>query len=739
MPKSLILAEKPSVAKEIARVLGCKQNAPGCIIGERYIVTWALGHLVTLADPENYNKELKTWSLESLPMLPQKMQLVVIKETSKQYNIVQDLLRRADVSDIIIATDSGREGELVARWILIKAGCKKPAKRLWISSQTDSAVRDGFKNLKPAADYYNLFLSAQSRAEADWLVGLNVTRALTCKHNAGLSAGRVQTPTLAMIVAREDEIRSFVPKEYFTIKAQLGGFSATWTGPSNQTRLFSRAEAEAVLERVAGKPATVIEVKKQYKQKAPPAAYDLTELQRDANRKYAYSAKQTLSLMQALYERHKLLTYPRTDSRYITADVVPTLPDRLKCIAVGPYREMASSLYRARPLSARFIADDSKVSDHHAIIPTDEPVNLSALSPEERNIYDLVIRRFMAVLSPVFEYEEIRLTVQIGKDRFCAKGKTVKSPGWKLAYGQLVTDDEDEDADADIKEQTLPQIQQGSKFTVKSCALEPGKTKPPARYNEATLLTAMENPSDKQLNDELRATLKAASGLGTPATRADIIEKLFDSFYVERKGKDIVPTSKGIQLISIVPADLRSAELTAKWERELTLISRGQSKSEAFIARMREYAAKLVSDVIAGSAKYVHDNLTRDICPDCGQYLLEVNGKKGVMRICPDRECGYRKSVSMQTNARCPNCHKKLELRGEGERRVFACVCGYREKLADFEKRREQAGANKNQVREFMESQNSRKDDIGQSSLAKQLAQLIAQGELKTGTEKRRN
>ena len=716
----MVLAEKPSVAKELAKVLGCRQNGQGFISGDRYIVTWALGHLVTLADPESYSQTYKTWNLESLPMLPKKMQLVVIKETSKQYHTVQSLIRRADVSEIIIATDSGREGELVARWILVKAGCTKPMKRLWISSQTDKAVRDGFANLRPAGEYYNLFLSAVSRAEADWLVGLNVTRALTCKHNASLSAGRVQTPTLAMIVAREQEIRQFVPKEYYTVRAKFGGFSALWMDGRLQSRLFDRAAAEAVLQNIRGKQAVVSEIKKQYKHQAPPAAYDLTELQRDANRKYAYSAKQTLSLMQSLYERHKLLTYPRTDSRYITDDIVPTLPDRLSGIAVGPYKEMALVIRKNRPLSTRYLVDNSRVSDHHAIIPTEEPANLSYLTPEERNIYDLVVRRFLAVLSPAFEYEETKLTVLIGKEKFYAKGKMVKALGWKQAYGQSLTDDEDDDPE--MREQTLPQIQQGDRMNLKSCDIETGRTKPPARYNEATLLTAMENPNDTGMDSGIRDILKSTSGLGTPATRADIIEKLFDSFYVERSGKEIVPTSKGIQLINIVPADLKSAALTGKWEQELALISKGSAKSDKFIEQMRGYTAKLVSAVIASDAAYVHDNITRQKCPDCDKFLLEVKGKKGLMRICPDRECGYRESISVQTNARCPNCHKKLEMRGEGDKRMFVCVCGHRERHADFEKRRAETGANKHDVRKYMESQNRQQTNIGQSALAAQLA-----------------
>jgi DNA topoisomerase-3 len=752
--KSLILAEKPSVGREIAKILGCRQSAEGYIAGDRYVVTWALGHLVTLADPEHYNKELKTWSLETLPMLPPRMQLVIIKKTGKQFNIVQGLLKRADVSEIIIATDAGREGELVARWILMKAGCRKPAKRLWISSQTDKAVREGFKALKPAGDYDSLFQSAEARAEADWLVGLNVSRALTCKHNASLSAGRVQTPTLAMIVAREQEIKNFVPKDYYTVKAHFDGFSALWVGENNQSRLFDKAKAEAIVRKAAGQTGVVSDVSKQARSQGPPAAYDLTELQRDANRKYGYSAKQTLDIMQSLYERHKLLTYPRTDSRYITDDIVSTLPDRLRSVAVGPYRDAALSLDRSRPLSVRYLVNNNKVNDHHAIIPTDEPVKLMNLTSEERSIYDLVVRRFLAVLSPPYEYEETKLTVTVGKERFFAKGKTVKVMGWKLAYGSSIDDRDGESymdagegdgavggvgtgTETDLKEQTLPQLQKGNKQELKSCTLESGKTKPPARYTEATLLTAMENPKDMKVSEEVRAVLKTTSGLGTPATRADIIEKLFSSFYVERHGKEIVPTSKGIQLMSLVPEDLRSAALTGKWEQELALISRGKSKKDAFIADMRTYTTKLVAAVAAANIKYVHDNMTREKCPECGKFLLEVNqskksGQKGVMRICPDRECGYRKNIAVSTNARCPHCHKKMELRGEGEKRAFFCVCGHRERLSSFEKRRanEGGGASKSEVQRYLQTQNrlDKRDGGGETALAIQLAKWKEKG-----------
>ena len=717
MAKSLVLAEKPSVAKEIARVLGCRQSGEGFISGEKYIVTWALGHLVTLAEPEEYGAQYKTWNMESLPMLPEKMQLVVIKESSKQFRIVRSLLQRQDVTDIIIATDSGREGELVARWILIKAGCRKPAKRLWISSQTERAIREGFASLKPSAQYDYLFYSAQARAEADWLVGLNVTRALTVKFNAQLSAGRVQTPTLALIVKREEEIKRFVPQPYWRVRVELPGFSATY-GTGAQSRIFQQPEAERIAAAARGQTALLSEVRKQYKNQVPPAAYDLTELQRDANRRFAYSAKETLSLMQSLYERHKVLTYPRTDSRYVTQDIVPTLPERLRAVAVGPYAEQARALLKQRAQSTRYLVDNAKVSDHHAIIPTEEPVNLSKLSPQERNIYDLVVRRFLAVLMPPFEYEETQIVLTIGKDKFYAKGRIVKNLGWKAAYDSKVGDD---DAEEEGPRQQLPQLKQGDRLPVRSSSVLSEKTKPPARYNEATLLSAMENPGKEVADQQLRQVLQETSGLGTPATRADIIEKLFASFYMERRGKEIVPTSKGIQLVGLVPEELRSPELTARWEQQLTLISKGKARDKEFIGEMRTFATRLVRLVGSSQAKYVHDNVSHEKCPECGKFMLEVQGKRGRMLVCSDRDCGYRRSVVQTTNARCPNCHKKLELRGEGEKRMFACVCGFRERLTDFEKRRSAEGAGKAELQRLMSDQ---PDSLRNSALAEQLAKL---------------
>lgn len=722
MAKTLVLTEKPSVAKDIARVLGCKRSGNGCIVGDKYIVTWALGHLVTLADPEAYDDKYKNWRMEDLPMLPGRMKLVVIGQTSKQFKAVSSLLSSAEVSDIVIATDAGREGELVARWIIQKANCRKPMRRLWISSQTDKAIKEGFASLKPSSQYDNLYRSAQCRAEADWLVGLNVTRALTCKHNAQLSAGRVQTPTLAMIVRREEDILRFRPKDYFTVKADFGEYTALYKDGKGQARFADAAAAKEVADSVRGKRGVLSEVKKVYRFKAPPAAYDLTELQRDANKKYGYSAKQTLSLMQSLYETHKLLTYPRTDSRYITKDVAATLPERLRAIAIGPYKDAASAVLHSKPIQTKYIVNDAKVTDHHAIIPTEQYVDLNKLSREERHIYDLVVRRFIAVLSAPFEYDEVQVKITVGRYNFYTKGQSIKSAGWRAVYDSSLADDDD-DSEPDLAAQRLPALSQGAAAAVKEVRVCAGKTSPPARYTEATLLTAMENPASQVEDGRLRDALKTAGGLGTPATRADIIEKLFNSFYIERRGREIFPTSKGRQLIGIVPPDLKSAELTAKWEQQLSLIAEGKANDRKFIEEMRGYASSLVQAVKSSTAEYKHDNMTREPCPQCGKYLLEVNGKKGKMLVCQDRDCGYRKSISVITNARCPECHKKLEMRGEGDKKAFFCVCGYREKLSDFEKRKESSGAGKRDVAKYMQQQAKQKP--AGNALADQLAKWM--------------
>jgi DNA topoisomerase-3 len=464
MSKTVVLAEKPSVGRDIAKVLNCGKKGNGFFEGDQYIVTWALGHLVTHADPESYDEKYKTWRLEDLPMLPPTLKLVVIKQSGKQFQSVKTQLNRNDVKDVIIATDAGREGELVARWILEKANVKKPVKRLWISSVTDKAIKDGFKNLKDGKEYENLFASAVARAEADWIVGMNATRALTTKHNAQLSCGRVQTPTLAMIAKKEDEIKQFQPKKYYGVSAIAEpNLRLVWQdAQSKDIRTFDKNKAEKVLAAVKGKSAEVVEVNKAHKKSFSPSLYDLTELQRDANKKFGYSAKETLSIMQRLYESHKVLTYPRTDSRFLSTDLVDTLKERLQAVSIKPYAQYASRILRSPIKTNKSFVDDSKVSDHHAIIPTEQTPLPGKLSDKESKIYDLVVKRFLAVLMPPFEYEQTTITAKMGQEMFMAKGKVILKSGWKEVYDHQFDEEEAKDG---LAEQLLPNIQKGDSLT----------------------------------------------------------------------------------------------------------------------------------------------------------------------------------------------------------------------------------------------------------------------------------
>ena len=487
MKKTLVLAEKPSVGRDIARVLECKNEKNGYIEGNKYIVTWALGHLVTLADPENYDQKYKSWNIEDLPILPKYLKTVVIKKTNKQFNIVKAQINRDDVKEIVIATDAGREGELVARWILQKSSTDKPLKRLWISSSTDKAIKDGFKNLKEASKYENLYNSAIARAEADWIVGINATRALTTKYNAQLSCGRVQTPTLAMIHKREGEIRNFTPREYYTLEvnAKISNetIKFTWHDKKNSTSIFSKDKIENISKKIKNKDLEIIEVNKVDKKKYSPALYDLTELQRDANKIYGFSAKETLSIMQKLYEHHKILTYPRTDSRYLTSDIIDTLKDRIKAVNISDYSKICNKLLKSNIKSNKSFVDDSKVSDHHAIIPTEERVFISDLSDKERKIFDLVVKRFLSVLCPPFEYTETKVKGNIEGEIFIAKGNKINSLGWKENYKDLG----DEEA-----YESMPNINKNAILKIDDIKVKTGKTNPPAYLNEGTLLTSME-------------------------------------------------------------------------------------------------------------------------------------------------------------------------------------------------------------------------------------------------------
>ena len=730
--KALVIAEKPSVARDIARVLHCEKKLDGGMEGRDYIVTWALGHLVTLADPEAYDKKYVKWEMETLPMMPDKMKLVVIPQTGKQFRAVKALLFRKDVGSVVIATDAGREGELVARWILEITGCQKLIKRLWISSVTDKAIREGFEHLRDGREYDNLYRAAAARAEADWLVGINATRALTCKYNAQLSCGRVQTPTLAMIARREQEIKDFVPKEYFGLTLKAAGIRWRWQDKkSGSYRTFDKERAEKLKKELEGKALTVTSVEKVSKKQNAPGLYDLTELQRDASRRFGYSAKETLNIMQRLYENHKVLTYPRTDSRYIGKDVAETLKERLKACAVGPYRKLAGTL-AMKPIhtNASFV-DDKKVSDHHAIIPTEQFVDLSHMTNEERKIYDLVVRRFLAVLMPPFTYDETTMKAEAGEGIFTARGKIVQSQGWKEAYETEVFSGEDEDEIAEElpKEQKLPELKKGEKLKIEKMELTAGKTKPPARFNEATLLSAMENPVKymESRDKTYIRTLGETGGLGTVATRADIIDKLFKSFLMEKKGKDIYITSKARQLLGLVPEDLKKPELTASWELKLGKIARGELKQEAFLSSIRGYTEELISEIKTADGTFRHENVTGKKCPRCGKFLLAVNGKNSKLLVCQDRECGYRETLSRTTNARCPNCHKKMEMIVKGEEETFVCsTCGYKEKLSAFKKRREKegAGVNKRDVARYLNQQKKEAEEPINNAFAAALSGL---------------
>lgn len=724
--KSLVIAEKPSVARDIARVLGANQKNGGVLEGKKYVVTWALGHLITLADPEEYDKKYEKWEMSTLPMMPKDMKLVVIRQTGKQFSVVKTQLFRKDIEEIIIATDAGREGELVARWILEKAGCHKPIKRLWISSVTDKAIKEGFANLKDGHAYDNLYRAAVARAEADWLVGMNGTRALTCKYNAQLSCGRVQTPTLAMIARREEEIRQFTPKEYYGVSVETQDVKWTWRDEKTKRfRTFSREKAEEIRRKTETASLEVTRIEEKTKKSMAPGLYDLTTLQREANQKYGFSAKETLNIMQRLYENHKVLTYPRTDSRYIGKDIVPTIRERLKACGIGPYRKLAGALMNKPVQANSSFVDDKKVSDHHAIIPTEQFVQLDHMINEERKIYDMVVRRFLAVLYPPFEYQQVTMEAKAAGETFAASGKVVKSQGWKEVYegGDQEESEEDEEK---LKDQRLPKMQTGQKLKVLRAALNTGKTKPPARFTEATLLAAMENPVKfmETRDKEAVKTIGETGGLGTVATRADIIEKLFHSFMMEKKGNEIHITSKAKQLLELVPEDLKKPELTADWEMKLSQIAKGKIRQGDFLHEIRDYTCEIVDEIKSGEGTFRHDNLTNKVCPRCGKKLLAVNGKNSKMLVCQDRECGYRETISRTTNARCPKCHKRMEMYVKGKEETFICACGYKEKLSAFQARRkkEGAGVGKRDVQNYLRRQQKEANEPVNNAFAQALS-----------------
>ncbi len=700
MKKSLVIAEKPSVGRDIARVLNCRQDRNGYIEGDKYIVSWALGHLVSLKNPEDYSKNYREWKMEDLPIIPKKMETKLIPNTKKQFFTIKKLSDRQDIKEVIIATDAGREGELVARWIIEGFSKNYPLKRLWISSVTDKAIRDGFKNLRDVRDYDNLYSAAVARSEADWIVGINGTRALTVKYNAQLSCGRVQTPTLNMVYKREEERRNFVPKDFASLKANVDGIDFQWrdrkTGNTREFNIDSMRDLEKKLKN--SKP-SLRDKKVKLKKSYPAKLYDLTELQKDSYRIYKYSAKETLNIMQKLYEEKKALTYPRTDSRYLTEDIVPTLKDRLKAVS-GEHKAYANRLSMKSIKANKNFVDNTRVRDHHAIIPTEEFVDINELTNREKHIYNLVVRRFLEALSDPYEYEETTVSLDIGGEEFTSK---FEKP-LKLGYKEL-SDKENHLSTGGLKDLKL-----------RNLSLTVDKTQPKPYLNEGSLIGYMENPVSF-LDDSERDKAKILGeigGIGTVATRGDIIDKLFNSFLLEKRGEDIVTTSKGRQLLQLVPEDLKSPGLTAVWEKKLEKIEDGKMSKDSFINEAKSYTREIVKDINTSSQNYVHDNLTGTRCPICNEYMLEVKTRNGKMYVCQDRNCKGRKNIYRTTNRRCPQCMKKMRLSGEGQSEKFYCQCGYTESMKEYEKLKKEKKKipSKGEVKKYLKSQEKQDDNI---------------------------
>ena len=650
MGNTVVIAEKPSVARDIARVLGCKKNGNGFIAGDNnYIVTWAVGHLAVLYEPEDYDQKFKKWYFRDLPIIPPKMSIKPAKATEDQFNIIKNLINSPKTDLLICATDSGREGELIFRYIYELAKCNKPFKRLWISSMTDEAIKNGFANLKDGKDYDKLYESAKCRSEADWLVGINASRAFSVMYNTNLSIGRVQSPTLGIIVDRQKEIDSFDVKTYYEVQVNYGNFLGVWFREVNgvrDTKIILKEEADKIVSTVSKKDATVSLVESEEKQIPPPLLYDLTELQRDANKKYGFSAEKTLNIVQDLYEKRKAVTYPRTDSRYLSDDMIKVIPIILKRINFEPYNKFLSYVFSLEklPITKR-IVDNSKITDHHAIIPTNSNINVTNFSKEEKQVFDLIARRFISVFYPYNVYTITRIIVTCEGENFLSKGKTIKQAGWTALYeGQENTDSKPKTKkgkknQTDDEDQILPDLSKGDVVNIKEAKAVDKKTKPPSPYTEATLLSAMEHAGRFVENEELKEKLKEG-GLGTPATRAGIIERLISVGYMKRVGKSLVPTDKGKKLMSIIPPELRSPETTGKWEKGLESIYKGNMQPERFMQSIIKFVNFLVkeSEILANKDKdnqdFIIENVKKNIptnaigvCPVCKKGYIFENSK----------------------------------------------------------------------------------------------------------------
>ncbi|MHC1786309.1 MAG: DNA topoisomerase III [Christensenellales bacterium] len=630
----LVVAEKPSVGRDISRVLGCTQKGDGHLSGGDYIVTWAFGHLVTLMEPDEVDERYKKWRMEDLPILPEIIPTKIIPKTKSQYLLIKRLMLSKEVERLICATDAGREGELIFGLIYEMAGCAKPVDRLWISSMTDAAIKEGFDSLKPRSAYTGLYRSALCRSQADWLVGMNASRAFTLKYNALLSLGRVQTPTLALLVRRAREIRDFVPEEYYTLRADFGDYQGLWFDPAIKeeklnSRLPGKAAAEEKAKRVRHQPARVASLIREEKREPPPQLYDLTTLQRDANKRLGFTADKTLKVAQSLYETRKAITYPRTDSRYLPHDMVPRVYKTMEALA-GSFAGLLQFIEKEEgklPFSKR-IYDDSKVSDHHAIIPTPQKIDPAKLSGDERALYQMVVSRLIAAFCPAHVYEAARVVTVAGGESFKTTGKTVLVPGWKQVY-QDAQKEEGEEA-------PLPALAEGDVREVVSAAIKKEATKPPPPHNDASLLLAMEN-AGKEVDDEALREQMKGSGLGTPATRAAIIERLIQVGYALRRGKALNATEKGEQLIAVAPEEIASPEMTGRWELALEEIARGKQDRDRFMQGIRALTAFLV-------------NFARDQRAEV-HFEQEVRGKRGKVRA----------AVKPLPEVTCPLCGQPVQ------------------------------------------------------------------------------
>ena len=659
MAKTLVIAEKPSVGRDLARVLpGPFAKHEGWLEAPDYVISWAVGHLVQLAEPDEYDPAYKRWRMPDLPIVPEKFKLVVRDERSrKQMSVVSGQLRRDDVEEVINACDAGREGELIFAYLFEKAKAKKPVKRLWLNSMTTAAMKDAFASLRPAEEMALLEQAARSRSEADWIVGMNATRAATIRlrtsFDGAVSLGRVQTPTLAIITRREEEIRAFKPEPYWLVDATFAAGPLDGEGAESERKYVGRfhagakpriataEEAEAIVAACRGKEGTITKLEKKEQREKAPMLYDLTSLQRDANTRYGFSARRTLAAAQRLYEEHKALTYPRTNSRYLTTDMIPEIKPTAEIVGGHKeYSQAAAYVTGLKELPLERVVNDSKVTDHHAIIPTNSEHMVERMSDDDKRVYDMVVRRFLAIFHPEAEFENTRVETTVETHVFRTRGKLLVVPGWRGVYGETPAEAKAESDDDEATDQQLPKLNDGEEVQTREIESARKETKPPRRYSDASLLGAMETAGKLVDDEELREAMKD-SGIGTPATRAAIIERLIAVGYVERDGRSLVATEKGLNVVRLLDGHpLTSPEMTGNWEHRLGKIEQGKDSRESFMQDIAGFARETVQDLDTKLKDIRIPRASLGPCAVCGHPIME--NRKGYS--CWAREdpgCGF--------------------------------------------------------------------------------------------------